>query len=169
MGTLVGNVLGLLVVAGLGILTFFSGTVGLTTYAIASYGALFVLWSVDRSTRPAPDGSFSAMMMSEAEREFYRMFHIAIRAPGAGEVFSAFLNFLRIGGIGFAIYALATRNWLAFVALVGYFLAASGAIARFNPYLYAGVEARKGNQSAADILAGIEAIQRKRQLLGGIP
>lgn len=160
MGTYIGNAIGLVAVTVLGIVTFVLGPSGLIAYLTVAYVLLLGFWIVDWSTRPRRT-TLDFSIASDAEYELYQMFHVGIRFPGAGEVFSALLNFLRVCGLAFAVYALFQRAWISAVALVGFFALSGGAIVRFNPWLYAAGSARQGDQNAAELLSALVAIRQR--------
>src|SRR5690606_12520599 len=85
-----------------------------------------------------------------------------LRFPGAGQVFSALLNALRLAGLIWAGLSIWVGLYWIGAFLVLYFFLVSGLVVRFDPALYMGNAVRKGNRTAAEQLALIDSVMKKR-------
>ncbi len=162
MATLIGNLLALMALAvsvGAGVYSIKDGAIVHGTLAYLAWG---ILWVGSRVTRPPRDLPI-CRQLTAAEVDAYRSYPMYLMAPGAAEIFSNFLNGLRLAGLAWAVVAF----WHGFVwpgsALLSYFFVAGGLILRLAPRHYLGRPAAKGHRVAIEQLKLIDAVRLKRE------
>ncbi|WP_041599037.1 hypothetical protein [Hahella chejuensis] len=162
MGNLLGNLLALAITVVLTIITVTSSVqVGSVAFAITAYSIWFLLFVVDFATKP-PHGIPLSRLLSESEFEFYRTYHTYLFAPGAGQAFSALLNFLRLAGIVWAGLAFWKGSLWIGGALIAYIFIVGSACLRFDPITYFSRPAAAGNEIAIENLQMLQSVQKKR-------
>ncbi len=162
MGNLLGNVLALVVLVASAIAGFVSLLVGSVAFASVAYLAWGILWVIDRSTRPPRDMPLCLRLLP-SEVEAYRSYHTFLMAPGAGQMFSAFVNSLRIGGLIWAGVCFWNGLPWAGGAFALYYFLVGGLALRLDPVCYIAREAQKGNHVAMEQWALIESVREKRE------
>ena len=172
MGTMIGNLLALVVMVVCAATGFFSFRAGAILHCTVAYMAWVVLKASEVATRPARDPAMSDVAfrfpLTPTEMNAYRAYHTYLIAPGAGQAFSAFLNGLRLAGFAWAAASMWYGSlWIA-VALVVYFFLVSGLIVRMDPGHYMPPAAANGNSTAIEQLALIEAVHAKRERYNAI-
>ncbi len=161
MGNPIGNLLGIAVLIVLGIVTWVSIPTGTLAFAIVAYSAWLLLFGGDLATRPSRSIPL-ASLLSDAEFSVYRTYHTSLWSPGAGQLFSAFLNLLRLGGFIWAGLAFWKGSpWIG-GALIAYFFVVGTVCLRFDPARYLGGPASAGNDVAREQLAILQSVEQKR-------
>lgn len=167
MGTLIGNLLALAVI----VISAAFGLVSLEASSVIFIAAAYLLWglilSIHVILRPNKLDA-SLLLLSDEKGQAYLQYHIHLRAPGAGDVFSAFMNGLRMAG--FVWGGLCFWNglyWLGGLA-VFYFFLSGPLILKLNPWLYMSAQAKKGNGFAINQLSLISSVQERLKVLNNM-
>jgi hypothetical protein len=161
MGVIVGNFLGLIVVLIAAAVGYPSLSLATQVFLGIAYGLWIIILITDVATRPKIDTPFCRTLEPE-EQTAYRRYHEAIDFLLAGQVYSGWLNFLRVAGLVFAglcvwkeLYELAGASVLLFVVT-------ASLIHRHNPWYYLGRQAEQGRAKARAELALIQRVFRLR-------
>ncbi len=160
-GNLVGNFLGLVVILVLGIVTWHSTPTGTVVFLMVAYAVWLLLYIADFVTRPSREVPL-ASLLSDAEFSVYRSYYTFLWAPGAGQLFSAFLNLLRLAGLIWAGLAFWKGNAWVGGGLIAYFFVVGSLCLRFDPIRYLGGPATSGHDVAQAQLALLQSVQEKR-------
>jgi len=158
MSTLIGNLLALTVLAVSASTGAFTSMPGALVYGAISYISWGLLWAGDRLSQPS-QSSAVCRRLDRDELRVYRAYHSWLRAPAGADVFSNFLNSLRLLGFVWAATAFWQGSaWLG-VALLAYFFLSGGIILRFAPITYLGRPAARGHLAATEHLRVLQTIQ----------
>lgn len=163
MGNLIGNLVGLFVIAGAAALGFISLEVSVRGYLIITYGFYALLYTQALVVGRAISTEMSATLNTEEQRAF-RRYNVHIRAPGAGEIISAFLNLLRIAGLVWAGFAFFNELYVEGGLALVFFFISGGLILRNDPIRYMERQAHAGNDVARNELLNIESVLANREL-----
>ncbi len=159
-GNYLGNLVALPFVAGSVIAgLLFSVETGAIVYVAICYAAGALIWLQNWLTRPSRDAPF-CIALSDREFEAFATYHIFVTAPGAAQVFSAFLNVLRMCGLIWA--GVSFWNGIHWVGglLVVYLIFVSSLVARLDAWLYVGQAAAKGSPFAVEQWSQIEYLSQ---------
>ena len=162
MGTMVGNILALIVIVASGLVGFVSLEASSITFVAIAYLLCLLIMLSNIFTKPAKDAPLCQLLRPE-EIEVYQRYHLHFWFPGGAQAQSALLNGLRVAG--FVWGGLCLWNsfyWLGGIS-IAYFFITGGLILKLNPWLYMGTEAQKGNQVAIEQISLIKAVQAKKE------
>ena len=163
MGTMLGNFLGLILVAiaaGFGFASFEASAIAFTALA---YLAWVLVISGHYIMRPPKDAPI-CQMFNASEVKAYRTYHSYLMFPGGAEAYSAALNLLRIAGFVWGGLCLWKGYYWLGAADIAYFFVSGNMILTLNPVLYMGRAALTGNDVAARDMSLLESIQSKRNI-----
>ena len=163
MGTIMGSALAFIVAVVCALLGFISLEVSSITFLIASYSLWLVIVIMDVFTKPPRDVPF-CLLLSPAEIEAYRKYHLHFFFGGAAEVYSALLNFLRVCGFVWAGLCLWNGLYWLGGGIFIYFFVTGGPIATLDPIRYMGAGVSDGNAMALEQFSLIEAVRAKREM-----
>lgn len=161
MGNALGNLLGLVILVLVAVVSLFSASVGIASFAVVAYGSWLFLWAADLATRP-PRGMPLAAVLTSRELEAYRGYHTYLRFPAAAQAFSALLNLFRLAGFVWAGIAFWKGDFWLGGTLVAYFFLVGGACLRFDPVRYFVGPANSGNEIAREQLLLLKSVEEKR-------
>jgi hypothetical protein len=102
------------------------------------------------------------MCLDEAELRAFRRYNVHVRAPGAGEVFSALLNGLRLAGFVWAVLCAWQGHYVLAALSAAFFFVSGGAIVKTNPFLYMERKAQVGNDVVLAELGALQSLKVKR-------
>ena len=162
MGTMLGNIVALIVIVASGLVGFVSLEASSITFVALAYILWLLIMLSNIFTKPAKDAPLCQHLFPQ-EVEVYQRYHLHFWFPGGAQAYSALLNGLRLAG--FVWGGLCLWNglyWLGGMS-IAYFFITGGLILKLNPGLYMGAEAQKGNQVAMEQISLIEAVQAKRE------
>lgn len=160
--TIMGNALALIVVVVCALLGFISLEVSSISFLAATYSLWLVVMLLSVFIKPPRDAPF-CQLLSPAEIDVYRSYHLHFFFGGAAALLSAFLNFLRVAGLVWA--GLCFWNGLYWLGggIVIYFFVTGGPIAMLDPIRYMGAGASDGNAMAMEQLSLIDAVRAKQE------
>ena len=162
MGTMLGNIIALIVIVVSGLVGFVSLEASSITFVVLAYLLWLLIMLSNIFTKPVKDAPLCQRLYPQ-EIEVYQRYHLHFWFPGGAQAYSALLNGLRLAG--FIWGGLCLWNglyWLGGMS-IAYFFITGGLILKLNPWLYMGAEAQKGNQVAMEQISLIEAVQAKRE------
>lgn len=162
MGTMLGNIVALIVIVASGLVGFVSLEASSITFVVLAYILWLLIMLSNIFTKPKKDAPLCQHLHPQ-EVEVYQRYHLHFWFPGGAQAYSALLNGLRLAG--FVWGGLCLWNglyWLGGLS-IAYFFITGGLILKLNPWLYMGSEAQKGNQVAMEQISLIEAVQAKRE------
>ena len=163
MGTILGNLLALVVIVIAALFGFVSLQISSAIFVALSYLVWALVMSADVFTKPGKSLPFCSLL-SAKEVDIYRTYHIHFWAPGAAQAFSAFMNGLRIAGFVWgALCIWHGLYWFGGLSIF-YFFLTGHLILKLNPWLYMQSSAQKGNSVAIEQLSLIQKVQEKRGL-----
>jgi hypothetical protein len=161
MGNMLGNLLGFAIVIFVAVISLFSLSVGVVTFAIVAYVTWLLVLAGDLATRPRRNVPLAALLTS-GELGVYRKYHTCLWFPEVGPAFSALLNLIRVAGFVWAGLALWIGHAWVGAALVGYFFLVGSACLRFDPVRYLAGAAGSGNEVAREQLLLLQSVEKKR-------
>jgi hypothetical protein len=163
IGTIIGNLFAIIPIAVSGLVGLVSMKASSITFIAVSYTLWLLVCMVDTFTRPSQINSFS-LLLTDAENDVYRRYHLHFWFPPAAQAFAALLNVLRFAG--FVWGALSVYKGLFFLGgtAIGYYFITGGLILKLYPLLYLSSGARRGNDVAIEELSLIRCVQEKREI-----
>lgn len=163
IGTLIGNVVSLIICAIFITLSFF----WLKDSCIFFVGFIYLAWVIlkiiKRINKPAPT-LLDQLNLDQEERRAYNDYATAINFPAIGSFYSSFLNFLRVVAVVWGIVMLVNELYFLGTLAIIYFVFSGGLIGKFNPYAYMLSHAKNGNSLAINELTLIETVKKKIEL-----
>lgn len=162
MGTMIGNILALLLIIVIALVGLVSLDVSTITFITISYSLWLIVFLFNFFTNPSKGAPLCQLLMQE-EIETYRRYHLYFWFPVVAEAYSALMNGLRVAGFIWGVVCLwKGLYWLGGVS-IAYFFITGGLILKLNPWLYMSAEAQNGNQVAMEQLSLIKRIHAKRE------
>lgn len=161
-GNMIGNVLGLLLIVACGLVGFVSLEASAIAFIAVAYGLWLLTMAMNYSNGRAISDEFKRRLLSHEVKAF-QQYGIHVRAPGAGAIFSALLNLLRLAGFVWA-GLLAWQQMYVFAGLCAAFFFVSGnIILKTDPIRYMGKQASNGHEFALGELRALESVRAKRE------
>ena len=157
MGTMAGNIIGVLLIA----VAALAGLISLQVSAIIFATICYVLWAFFYASNfmwGGAAGSDFLDRLDQAERKAFKAYNIHIHFSGAGELISALLNILRLAGIVWAGVCAWQEQYIIAGFPIVFFFVSGGLILKTNPILYMGRQAANGNNVAVTQLALIDRV-----------
>jgi hypothetical protein len=161
VGTFLGNILAVVLIMIPGMLGFISLEASTIAFIVISYGVWLLVILMNFSAGRTISQALQ-MCLDEAELRAFRRYNVHVRASGAGEVFSALLNGLRLAGFVWAGLCAWQSHYVLAALSAAFFFVSAGAIVRTNPLLYMEPKARSGNDVVLAELGALQSLKVKR-------
>jgi hypothetical protein len=161
MGTLLGNILAAVLIVVAGLFGFISLEASTITFIVVAYGFWLLIVGMNFSAGRTISEPFR-ICLSKDELGAFRRYNIHIRAPGAGEIFSAFLNLLRAAGFVWAGLCAWQGQYVLAGLSAAFFFVSAGAIVETNPLLYMARKAQAGNDGVLAEVGALQSLRAKR-------
>jgi len=161
MGTLIGNLLAVVLIVVAALMGFISLETSAIIFAVIAYGFWLLTVAVNFSVSRVISENFQRCL-SEAELRAFRRYNVHIRTPGAGETLSALLNLLRLAGFVWAGLCAWQGQYLLAGLSAAFFFVSGGIILRTHPFLYMARQAQTGNDVAVAELEALQSLKVKR-------
>ncbi|VAW28982.1 hypothetical protein MNBD_BACTEROID06-454 [hydrothermal vent metagenome] len=161
MGTMVGNLFALIIIAASALVGFVSLEASATTFVAIAYLLWLLVLLSNLFTKPSKNSPFCNHLQPQ-EVEVYQRYYLHFWYPGGAQVYSALLNGLRFAGIIWGGFCLWDGLYLLGSLSIVYYFITGFLILKLNPWLYMGAEAKNANQVAIEQLSIIETVQEKR-------
>ena len=162
MGLMVGNFLGVLIVAGAAAFGFESIELAARIFLAVAYSIWVLFLIVDLTGRPSPGTPF-CQSLEPTELRIYRNYHTAVDFPLAGHVYAGILNLLRVAGLVYTGLCLWKGLYPEAAGSFIFFILSASLIHRNNPGLFLGQMAKKGHPRALQELEGLEGLIQRQQ------
>jgi len=164
MRTLIGNLFGIVFVTVPALMGFISLEASVISFVVIAYGYWLIILSISFFLTSGELVQELRGQISDAELRAFRRHYVHIVTPGAGEVISGLLNFLRLVGFIWAGLALWGGNYILGGLCIAFYFVSGGIIFRTNPLPYMAHLAQQGNDIAVAEWDALQSLKEKLNL-----